>query len=609
MQLRIWVLLAACVWAAPGQSRRDLPPPIGEPALGLRGAIATGSGFAAEAGLRLYHQGGNAVDAGVAATFAAAIAEYSHFGFGGECPILVRAADGQVHSIAGVGAMPKLASAELFRNRRLQPGEVRRVEPGGVKHFIPVAGPMPALVPGMVDAALVALREFGVKSAADVLEPAAQLAAGMPLDETRAGSIARGVEYFELWPDSWRVFLPGGRLPGPGDVFRQPGLARTIRAMADVERRALAAGRGRAEAIDAVRDCFYRGEIARRIGDFCRQHGALLRYEDMAAFRLQPEAPAATEYRGATVYKPGFWSQGPVLLQVLNLLEGFDLAAMGYNTSGYLHHLAESIKLAYADRDAYYADPAFASVPARRLLSKEYARERRALVGAAASLDFRPGAIGEAPPRHPSAYDVERVEIDEALKARDTTCVNAVDSAGVMFSATPSGAWMPSWIAGDTGIPLTQRAQSFNLLEGHPNEIAGGKRPRITLSPTIVTRDGRPFLALSTPGGDNQDQALLQLLLNVIEFGMSTQMAVEAPRVQSRHLVSSFDNHAMHPGELRADERIPEAVLEQLRRRGHRLRVHSRWSSGAAPVMIQTLPGGVIEAAADPYGSRVAWAW
>lgn len=609
MNGRFWALFLCLASLAASQSRRGSEATVGRPARGTRGAVAGGTGFAVEAGMRLYHQGGNAVDAGVATTLAAAVAEYSHFGFGGEAPILIRTKDGKVYSIAGVGTMPKLATADFFRNRQLEPGEVRRLEPGGVKEFVPVAGIMPALVPGMVDAVFVALRDFGTKHAADVLAPAIELAGGMPMDETRFRSIARSREFFQLWPTSMRVFLPDGRVARPGDIFHQPDLARTMRAMAAAEKQALASGKSRAEAIDAVRDYFYRGEVARKIDAFCRANDGLLRYEDMAAFRLGPEEPASTTYRGYTVYKSGFWGQGPVMLEILNLLEGYDLAPMKYNSAGYIHTIVEAMKLSYADRDTYYADPKFVDVPGSKLLSKDYAEHRRELITGAASLEFRPGRIGAAPPRHPSQYEIAWVPIDERLMAKDTTCVDAVDSDGVMFSSTPSGAWMPSVIAGDTGIPLTQRAQSFYLTPGHPNELAGGKRPRVTLSPTLVTRDGRPFLALSTPGGDNQDQALLQLLLNVVEFRMDTQRAIEAPRFQTRHLVSSFDNHAMNPGDLRLDERVEPAAAADLKERGHNVHIVSRWSSGSAPVMIHVLPSGVLEASADPYGGRDASAW
>ncbi len=560
--------------------------------------------------MRMYYKGGNAVDSGVAAMFAASIAEYSNFGFGGEAPILIRTKDGKVHSIAGVGTMPKLASADFFRQRKILPGEMEGpLEPHGLKGFIPVTGLMPALVPSMVDAGLVALREFGTKSFSEVIEPAIELADGMPIDETRASSIERSARFLDLWPASKNVFMPGGRLPLPGTIFRQPDLARTLRSMADSERKALASGKNRIAAIDAVRDYFYRGDIAHRIDAFSKQNNGLLRYEDMAAFKLQPEEPVSTTYRGYQVYKPGFWSQGPAMIEALNILEGYDLKSMRYNSSEYLHTMVEALKLAYADRDTYYGDPKFSNVPADRLLSKEYAAERRKQIGPGASMDFRPGQIGNPPGLHPSQSEIERVKIDDALMARDTTCVNAIDKDGIVFSATPSGAWMPSVIAGDTGIPLTQRGQSFLLIHGHPNELAGGKRPRVTLSPTLVTQNGKPYIALSTPGGDNQEQSLIQVLLDALEFGMNPEAAVEAPRFQTRHLVSSFDNHAMNPGDLLLDERIPSSVALELVERKHKVSIRSRWGSGAAPTMIRITPEGVIEAGADPYGYRAAQAW
>jgi gamma-glutamyltranspeptidase / glutathione hydrolase len=475
--------------------------------------------------------------------------------------------------------------------------------------MVPVAGLMPALVPGMVEAALVTLREYGTKSFAEVVAPAVELADGAPLDEMRASAIESSRRWFELWPTSQRVFMPHGHLPLPGEVFRQPDLARTLRSMVDEEKKALASGASRAAAIDAVRDYFYRGDIARRIDKFSRENQGLLRYEDMAAFRLQPEEPVSTTYRGRQVYKPGFWSQGPSMIEALNILEGFDLKSMGWNSTAYLHTLAEALKLAYADRDTYYGDPKFVKVPMERLLSKEYAEERRNQIGPQASQEFRPGNIGEHRPRHPSEVETVRLPIDPALMARDTTCVDTMDREGMMFSSTPSGSWLPSVIAGDTGIPLTERAQSFLLIEGHPNELAGGKRPRVTLSPTLVTEGGKPYMALSTPGGDNQEQSLVQIMLNVIEFGMGAEEAIEAPRFQTRHLVSSFDNHAMNPGDLLLDERIPRSVGVELAGRKHHVGLRSRWSSGAAPVLIELMPNGVMEAGADPYGYRSARAW
>jgi gamma-glutamyltranspeptidase/glutathione hydrolase len=590
--------------------RKEFERPARRAVRGTFGAIATVSDAAAEAGMQMLYRGGNAVDAGVAALFAASISEFSHYGFGGEAPILIRAKDGRIRSIAGVGTMPKLATSEFFRKRRLEPGEILSPpEPMGLKGIIPAAGLMPALVPGMVEAGLVTLRDFGTKPLAEVLQPAIELADGSPIDEDHAAYIQRARQFFELWPTSQHLFLPQGRIPMPGSIFRQPDLARTMRSMTEAERKALARGANRAAAIDAARDYFYRGEIAKKIGQFVQENHGLLRYEDMAAFRLQPEEPLVTTYRGYQVYKPGFWSQGPALLQALNLVEGYDLRSKRFNSGEYIHTLVEALKLAYADRDTYYGDPKFAQVPADRLLAKDYAAERRKLITEMASLDFRPGKIGDHPPLHPSKSEMVQFKIDDALAAKDTTCIAAVDKDGVMFATTPSGAWMPAVIAGDTGVPLTQRAQSFVLIPGHANELAGGKRPRVTLSPTLVTRGGQAFLALTTPGGDNQEQSLLQLMLNVVEFGMNAQMAVEAPRFQTRHLVASFDNHAMNPGDLLLDERISPATAAELAERHHKVGMRSRWISGAAPVMIRVLPQGVIETGADPYGYRTARAW
>jgi len=586
--------------------RRERDRPVKFSVRGTRGAVAAGSDVSAEAGMRILHRGGNAVDAGVAAMFAAAVYETSHFGFGGEAPILIRTKEGKVISLAGVGTMPKAASAELFRTRRLMAGEVQEIEPGGLKGIIPVAGLMPALVPGMVEGGLVALREYGTMSLADVLQPAIEVADGYPLDETRANAIMFARRFFELWPTSKAHFYPEGRPMVPGDVFRQPNLAKTMRAMVDAGRKA----KDRRVAIDAARDLFYRGDIARRISAFVEQNNGLLRYEDMAAFRVTPEEPLCVDYKTYRVCKPGFWSQGPVMLQALNIIEGMNLDKLPHNSTEYVHKMVEALKLAYADRDTWYGDPKMVKVPGDILLSKEYAATRRQLIESRASMAFRPGTMSGVRGMHPSQVDMASVKIDDVLMAHDTTCINAIDKDGVMFSATPSGAWLPSVIAGDTGVPLTQRAQSFLLVQGHPNELAPGKRPRVTLSPTLVTsKDGKPVMTMSTPGGDNQDQALLQVLINVLEFHMNAERAIEAPRIQSRHLVSSFDNHAMNPGELLLDERMAPTVLSDLAGRGHRTAIRSRWNSGSNPVLIRVLPNGVIEAGADPWGYRVAQAW
>jgi gamma-glutamyltranspeptidase/glutathione hydrolase len=609
MLKRIIPITLALTSLCAGQYRRDYDHPLRQAVRGTHGAVAAGSEYATEAGMRIYYHGGNAVDAGVAAMFAASVTEFSHFGMGGEAPILIRTKSGKVFSIAGVGTMPKLATAKMFRERPLQAGEVLETDPGGLKGIIPVAGIMPVLVPGMVDAGLVALRDFGTKSFNDEIAPAIELADGYAIDDMRASTIAASRRFFDLWPTSKAHFMPNGHIPRVGEIFRQPDLARTLRGMAEAEKKAAAAGANRQVAIDAVRNYFYRGEIARKIDAFMKANGGLMRYEDMAAFKLEPEEPVSTTFHGYKVFKPGFWSQGPAMIETLNILEGYE-SHPPINSAEYIHRTVEALKLAYADRDTYYGDPKFNHIPTQVLLSKEYGAERRKLIGPKASLEFEPGKINGKVGMHPALAESTHIKIDDELMEKDTTCVDAIDKDGMVFSATPSGAWMPSVIAGDTGIPLTQRAQQFVLVPGNPNELAGGKRPRVTLSPTIVELpDGRPYLAMSTPGGDNQDQALIQIFFDIIEFGLNAQNAVEAPRFQTRHLVSSFDNHAWNLGDLILDERIPPATIVDLAERGHRTSTESRWNNGAAPVAVRVLPSGIIEAGADPYYNRSAHAW
>jgi len=608
MQRRSFLIASLAPLAASNAQTRRPDGPLRQPVHGMRGAVAAGSDWATTAGMRLYSEGGTAVDAGVAAMFAASATELSHFGMGGEAPILIRTKAGKVYSIAGVGPMPKLASADFFRKRPVQLGDITfRLGPGDhLKGIIPDAGLMPALVPGMVESGLVALRDFGTKSFTEIIEPAIELADGYAVDEMRARSFASAVPFFELWPTSKAHFMPNGHTPAIGEIFRQPDLARTLRGMVAAEKKALAKGASRQAAIDAVSDYFYRGEIARKIGAFSKANGGLLRYEDMAAFRLTPEEPLSTTFRGHIVYKPGFWSQGPAMLEALNIIDGFD-GHPAFNSPEYIHRTVEALKLAYADRDTYYGDPKFNHWNLKALLTREYAAKRRKQIGERASLKFEPGAIDGKTGQHVALADMAQYEVDDVLKANDTTCVDTMDNEGIVFSATPSGAWMPSVIAGDTGIPLTQRAQSFVLVTGNPNDLAGGKRPRVTLSPTLVMHpDGKPFLALSTPGGDDQEQALLQLMVNVIDYGMNAQNAVEAPRFMTEHLVESFDDHPWKLGNLKLDERIPPSVAADLAERGHRVEIMSRYNNGAAPVMIKLLPDGILEAGADPFYNRSA---
>jgi gamma-glutamyltranspeptidase / glutathione hydrolase len=609
MKLSKGLIFFALAALSVAQSRRETERPLRQPVRGVHGAVAAGSEWATEAGMRTYYRGGNAVDVGVASMFAGSVSELSHYGFGGEASILIRTKDGKVHSIAGIGTMPKLATAEMFRKRPLQPFEVTERDPGGLKGIIPAAGLMPAIVPGMVDGALVALREYGSMSFEQVIAPAIDLADGFVLDDMRSASIAYSQPFFNLWPTSKAHFLPNGRPLRTGEIFRQPDLARTLRGMAEAEKKALAAGATREAAIDKVRDHFYRGEIARKIDAFSKANGGLLRYQDLAAFRVQVEEPVSTTFKGYRVYKNGFWSQGPAMIETLNILDGFD-DQPAFNSAAYIHRVVEALKLAYADRDTYYGDPKFSHIPADVLLSKEYGAERRKLITDKASQEFLPGAIHGKTGHHPSEEAMAHVPLDPVLMAHDTTCVDAIDKDGMMFSATPSGAWLPSVIAGDTGIPLSERAQSFVLLPGSPNELGPGKRPRVTLSPTLVTSaEGKPVEVLSTPGGDTQEQGLLQVMFNSLIFHMNAENAIEAPRFGTRHLVSSFDNHAWERGDLQLDDRISSAVAAELAARGHHVSTMSRYSNGTAPVLIRVLSGGAIEAGADPYYNRSAHAW
>ncbi|HXG91453.1 MAG TPA: gamma-glutamyltransferase family protein [Blastocatellia bacterium] len=591
---------------------------------GKRGAVAAGHPLSAEAGLRLLQQGGNAVDAGCAAMLAASVIEFSHFSFGGEVPIIIKTATGSPAVINGQGIAPRLATREFFLERAKRgvqekgpvytgaPEYVSINEGGARPGLIPSSGILPATVPGVLDAAITALDKYGTKPLAEVMQPAIELADGFPIDELRVSYIERTRKIFEAWPTSARVFLPNGRVPKVGEIFAQPELARTLREIVRAERDA--ASKGRHEALMAARDYFYKGPIAKRISDFCEANGGLLRADDFAAFHAKVEEPVKTSYRGYEIYKTGFWAQGPVMLEMLNLLEGFDLKAMGHNSADYIHTLTESMKLAFADRDKFYGDPDFVRVPAKELLSKEYAAMRRALIDQKrASLEQRPGdPINKKPLLQDNAQPVPTGEskVPEAERANDTTCVNVVDKDGNFFSATPSGAWLPAVVAGDTGVMLGQRMQSFLLEEGHPNVLQPHKRPRVTLTPTLVMKDGKPLMVLSTPGGDNQDQSLIQVLLNVIEFGMSVQEAVEAPRFQTLHFVSSFDDHRFNPGILNLENRIGKDVADELRTRGHKIEMQAAWGNPSAPTVIMFRAGsGVIEAGADPRRGRYALAW
>ncbi|HKO42235.1 MAG TPA: gamma-glutamyltransferase family protein [Pyrinomonadaceae bacterium] len=578
---------------------------------GRRGVVAGGHPLAVEAGMRILQHGGNAVDAGVATILAGSVIEFSHFSFGGEVPILVKLKGKPVAVIEGMGQAPMKATLEFFVNRTKQEAAGMATMAGAKSGVIPSTGPLPATVPAVLDACVTALAEFGTKSLGEVMQPAIELADGFPIDELRVQYIKNRGSVFSQWPDAKRIFMPGGQAPQVGDVFVQADLARTLRSIVAAEKAAAKNGRG--AGLTAARDYFYRGPIAQRIGSYMQSNGGLLAAEDMARFKASVGVPVVADYRGYQVYKAGFWTAGPAMVQSLNLLEPFDLKALGHNSPDYIHTVIEALKLALADRDRYYGDPKFVKVPEAELLSKSYANLRRPLIEKErASLAQQPGdplKMKAVLATTPLLSEREsRVPANE--RANDTTCVNVIDKDGNLFSATPSGAWLPAVVAGDTGVLMGQRLQSALTDPNSPNVVAPGKRPRITLTPTLVVKDGQPYMVLSTPGGDNQDQALLQVLLNIIEFGMNPQEAVEAARFDTQHYVSSFDDHEFLPGTLNIESRVDEKTIENLKARGHKVKVQTPFGTLSAPtVIVYDARTGVISGGADPRRGRYAVAW
>ncbi|HEY5838373.1 MAG TPA: gamma-glutamyltransferase, partial [Pyrinomonadaceae bacterium] len=479
----------------------DLPRPTAQTfrpvARGRRGVVAGGHPLSVEAGMRMLQRGGNAVDAGVATILAASVIEFSHFSFGGEVPILIKmrgtgrtnrgsspAVREGVHKsdvvvIEGMGTAPAKATREFFANRSKEAtASDRPTMPGGGSGVIPSTGPLSATVPAVLDACVVALDQFGTKSLAEVMQPAIELADGFPLDELRVDYIKSRGPVLSQWPDAKRIFLPNGQTPKVGDVFVQADLARTLRAIIAAEKRN--AGKGRHAALMAARDHFYRGPIGKRIGDYMQANGGLIAASDLAGWRATVGAPTRGDYRGYEIYKTGFWAAGPMLIEVLNLLEGYDLKKLGHNSPEYIHTVTEALKLGFADRDRFYGDPKFVKIPAQQLLSKNYAAMRRNLIEKErASLAQRPGDPENMKPLLASATTISynAAPVPELLKANDTTCVNVIDKDGNMFSATPSGAWLPAVVAGDTGVLMGQRLQSALTDPNSPNVVAPGKRP------------------------------------------------------------------------------------------------------------------------------------
>ena len=576
--------------------------------MGAKGVVVSGHHQASDAGLDILKAGGNAIDAGVATVFAQAVTEFDRFGLGGEVPILIHsAAHGRVAAVNGQGQAPRKATPEWFRSNGIA--------------AIPGDCFLPAPVPAVVGSLIVALREFGTMTLGEVLAPAIRLAdegfAVFPsyLDNLRRVEGRMRAE----WPSSERVFLPGGELPKVGDLLLQKDLARTLRRLVAAERKA--AGAGREAGLQAAHDLFYRGELAAEIVQFQKTFqctdangftsAGLLELADFDAFRPAIEEPASTSYRGVDVYKVGFWSQGPVLLQTLNLLEAYDLRQLGHNTAPYLHLLAEAMKLAFADREWYYADPDFVGVPGQGLLSKQYAAERRKLIDLESpSLQLRPG---NPYPFHGEQLAHAPIPASVAFRPDPpgTTGTRVADADGNVFSATPSGGWYStSPIIEGLGFVLGTRGQSFFLDEGRANSLQPGKRPRTTLTPTLAMKDGQPFMAWGTPGGDAQDQVNLQFLLNVLEFGMDIQAALDAPLIQILDFPPSFFPRQVQPGAMRVESRMAQSTLDALAAMGHTVLDAGPWSIGDATALMLDRRRGVLYGAAGPRRDKsYALAW
>jgi gamma-glutamyltranspeptidase/glutathione hydrolase len=578
---------------------------------GPSGGVSAGHPLTSAAALQVLLKGGNAFDAGVAALLAGGIVEQDLYSLGGEALVLVYPkADGTVTSIVGQGWAPHAADVDWYLSRhKTLKGE----------------GLDPAVVPGAIHAALTILDRWGTLSFEEVAQPAIRYAQhGFPMRLSTARAIQNELPFFQKWPGNRAYWLkPDGSTYKPGETVTLPSTARTLTRMVEAER--AAKSRGRSAGIVAARDRFYKGDIGREMVVFLKQHDAPFDESDFADFFARIEEPAKTSYRGYTVYKHGFGSQGPVLLQTLNILEQFDLKTMGYGSADYLHTIVEAMKLAYADRDTYYADPAFVQVPAEGLLSKAYAKQRAASIDPRrASTSFVAGDPLPFDPRvktwpywkaneHLDASS--RLSEDDALASRgldsggvskDTTHISVIDKDGNVFDATPSGGWIPgAVILGDTGIGMSVRGEQFWLDKTRANQLRPRERPRYTLTPSLIFKGDTPLMALGTPGGDNQDQTILQALLSVVEFWddwyPNLHAAFERPRVQTLHFFGSFWPHAPGFNKLNVEAAIPDDVYNELKARGHdvsRLPVFGM-SGCATAVMIDPNSGNRI-AAGDP---------
>ena len=575
--------------------------------LGTFGVVTSTHWLATAVGMGILERGGNAFDAAVATGFVLQIGEPHLNGPGGEVPIILsRAGEDGPRVLCGQGVAPATATIARF-------GEL------GLR-LVPGTGLLPAVVPGAFDAWMLVLRDYGSMTLEEVLSPAIVYAErGFPVVPRVAEAVAPIAEFFKTeWPSSAEVWLPGGRPPKAGKIFATPGMARTYRCILD---EAKAAGADRIAQIEVARSAFYRGFVAEAIDRFYatfeamdtsgRRHRGLLTGDDLANWQATYENPIGYDYGGYRVYKTGPWGQGPVFLQQLALLKGFDIGAMDPLGPEFVHTVTECARLAFADRDVFYGDRDFAEAPLEILLSDGYNDARCALVGEDSSEDIRPGELENSERRLRVLLDLSDCEamagvgageptfVDLPEVEGDTVHLDVIDRHGNMVSATPSGGWLSSSpVVPELGFGLTTRGQMFWLTDELPSGLAPGKRPRTTLTPTMASKDGTPCLAFGTPGGDQQDQWTMPVFLRHLHHGMNLQAAIDAPLFHSKSAVSSFYPRERHPGVLLMEGRFPKAPRRALAARGHKVTVEDDWALGR--VCAVGSRDGLLRAAATP---------
>jgi gamma-glutamyltranspeptidase/glutathione hydrolase len=566
---------------------------------GKQAAVSSMKPEATDAARHILQAGGNAFDAAVGGQAALAVTDFYLNGVGADAVVLLYDARAKkVISINAEPRAPRLATIDWYKQH--SEGKIPTSD-----------GLLSGGLPGVVDAWYILLDRWGTMSFEQVLQPAIELAEnGFPLSERLAEDIA-GSRKITKYPSTVKLYLPGGRAPKAGEIFKNPDLARTLKKLVESERQNRP--KGRREALKAARDRFYKGDIARDLARFSEANGGLFRYEDFAEYAAQVEEPVSINYRGYQVYKNASASQGPAELFALNILEGYDLKALGHNSAEFLHANVEAMKLAMADREKYLGDMDFIKIPYEGLLSKEYARARREMIDPQkASFELRPGS----PEKYMKGAEESAGRVAVNLEggadhAGDTSYIAVVDKDRNMVSFEPSlhSTFGTGVVMGDTGIILNCRGDYYSLVPGEANALEPFKRPRSTLQSTLVMKDGQPFMITGSPGGDDQIMRTMQTLVNVIDFGMNIQQAIEAPRWSTRSFPASPFPHTMYPGDMAVESRIPDEVRQALIARGHKLRVTSGWSQGSNAGIVIDLQTGVLSAGADPRVEAYAWGW